>query len=233
MKIEITNGVETPVTKFFCSSPETDANEQWVNSCSFEEKWEMKVCESRFARELERERNEWRKKFELSVDAVEVAARLARAESERDEANQIISSALAVLPVGYIPAHTAESIPNRIADLCNEIAKLERERDELRRMSVTEMMGHNLNVKHHVTEWENRCLKAERERDEARAGRQAYKQLAVKHAQERDEAREEVKELIYISERAIDLAEIDFENDKFGVVSELRSDLEKIKEEIK
>jgi hypothetical protein len=32
----------------------------------------------------------------------------------------------------------------------------------------------------------------ERERDEARAGRQAYKQLAVKHAQERDEARSEM-----------------------------------------
>ena len=32
--------------------------------------------------------------------------------------------------------------------------------------------------------------KLERERDEALAGRQAYKQLAVKHAQERDEARE-------------------------------------------
>ena len=31
------------------------------------------------------------------------------------------------------------------------------------------------------------------ERDEARAGREAYKQLAVKHAQERGAAREEVK----------------------------------------
>ena len=47
---------------------------------------------------------------------------------------------------------------------------------------------------------------------------------------ERDEAREQVKELIYIAERAIALAEIDFENDKFGVVSELRDGLEKIKE---
>jgi hypothetical protein len=47
---------------------------------------------------------------------------------------------------------------------------------------------------------------------------------------ERDEAREQIKELIYIGERAIALADIDFENDKFGVVSELRSDLEKIKE---
>ena len=46
---------------------------------------------------------------------------------------------------------------------------------------------------------------------------------------ERNEALAQVKELIYISERAIALADIDYENDKFGVVSELRSDLEKIK----
>jgi hypothetical protein len=55
-----------------------------------------------------------------------------------------------------------------------------------------------------------------------------------KHARQlergRDEAREEVKELIYIAERAIDLAEIDFENDKFGVVSELRDGVQRIKE---
>jgi hypothetical protein len=46
---------------------------------------------------------------------------------------------------------------------------------------------------------------------------------------ERDDALEKVKELIYIADRAIALADIDFENDKFGVVSELRGDLEKIK----
>jgi hypothetical protein len=46
---------------------------------------------------------------------------------------------------------------------------------------------------------------------------------------QRNEALAQVKELIYISERAIALAEIDFENDKFGVVSELRDDLAKIK----
>ena len=50
---------------------------------------------------------------------------------------------------------------------------------------------------------------------------------------ERDEAREQVKELIYIAGRAIELAEIDYENDKFGVVSELRGDLEKIKADAK
>ena len=42
-----------------------------------------------FARKLERERDEWRNKFELSVDAVEIAARAARAESERDEAREL------------------------------------------------------------------------------------------------------------------------------------------------
>ena len=47
---------------------------------------------------------------------------------------------------------------------------------------------------------------------------------------ERNEARAQVKELIYIAGRAIALAEIDFENDKFGVVSELRYGLEKIQE---
>ena len=44
-----------------------------------------------------------------------------------------------------------------------------------------------------------------------------------------ENAREQIKELIYIAGRAIDLAEIDFENDKFGVMSELRDGLEKIK----
>lgn len=50
---------------------------------------------------------------------------------------------------------------------------------------------------------------------------------------ERDEALAKIKELIYIAERAIALAEIDFENDKFGVVSELRDDLKKIRGETK
>lgn len=53
---------------------------------------------------------------------------------------------------------------------------------------------------------------------------------ANRFEKERDEAREQIKELIYIGERAIALAEIDFENDKFGVVSELRDGVERIKE---
>jgi hypothetical protein len=72
------------------------------------------------------------------------------------------------------------------------------------------------------------------ERDEIQ---EKYDTLAVENmlevnklCKERDEAREQIKELIYISERAIALAEIDFENDKFGAVSELRDGVERIKE---
>ena len=46
-----------------------------------------------------------------------------------------------------------------------------------------------------ITEMWDALETLRRERDEARAGRQAYKQLAVKHAQERDEAREALREL--------------------------------------
>jgi hypothetical protein len=56
--------------------------------------------------------------------------------------------------------------------------RLKRERDELRRMSVIEIMGENLNVKHHVTEWENRCLKAEQQRNEIQ---EKYDTLAVEN----------------------------------------------------
>jgi hypothetical protein len=79
--------------------------------------------------------------------------------------------------------------------------------------------------------------KLERERDEAREDlkfrRGFYKvqeQYLNTATRERDQAREQIKELIYIAQRAIALAEIDFENDKFGAVSELRDGLERIKE---
>jgi hypothetical protein len=53
-------------------------------------------------------------------------------------------------------------------------------------------------------------------------------EFARRLERERDEARQQVKELIYIASRAISLAEIDFENDKFGIVSELRYELTQI-----
>jgi uncharacterized coiled-coil DUF342 family protein len=62
------------------------------------------------------------------------------------------------------------------------IAQLRRERDKARH----EIEG----LKNKWNAAVEMAARAENERDEARAGRQAYKQLAVKHAQERDEARE-------------------------------------------
>ncbi len=75
------------------------------------------------------------------------------------------------------------------------------------------------------------------ERDEARellASEKITRDHVIKRGievqKEREEAREQINELIYIAGRAIALAEIDFENDKFGAVSELRDGLERIKE---
>ncbi|NDG71737.1 MAG: hypothetical protein EBY32_10635 [Proteobacteria bacterium] len=113
--------------------------------------------------------------------------------------------------------------------------RLEREMDE----ALTAIH----NYKCEVEAWE--LLRgARRERDEARAERDSLKLAAQREAEhhdrmvgelekvykERDEAREQIKELIYIAERGIALAEIDFENDKFGVVSELRDGVERLKE---
>jgi len=67
------------------------------------------------------------------------------------------------------------------------------------------------------------------ERDEAREDLEFRRGLYRVQEECLENAREQIKELIYIAERAIALAEIDFENDKFGIVSELRSDLAKIK----
>jgi hypothetical protein len=113
--------------------------------------------------------------------------------------------------------------------------KCEKERDEAR---------------HEIEGWRNKwecavemAARAEFERDAARASLKditeygteeinAAVELRQKLAQalaKRDEAREQIRELIYIAERAIALAEIDFENDKFGVVSELRDALMSIK----
>jgi chromosome segregation ATPase len=65
-------------------------------------------------------------------------------ERERDEAREIIDAALKALPVGYIPAHTIASIPERIEDLCKSIVEAESElatvtaqRDEAREELTT------------------------------------------------------------------------------------------------
>ena len=65
MKIEISKGIETPVTKFFCSSPETDAFflKRGV--------WSDEILA--FCRKLERERDEAREENAKLRDIAERA----------------------------------------------------------------------------------------------------------------------------------------------------------------
>jgi hypothetical protein len=65
-------------------------------------------------RDLEQERQD-RKQAELDV---------CRALDERNDARAIIDATLKALPVGYIPAHTPESLPGRVADLVSELGRL-------------------------------------------------------------------------------------------------------------
>jgi hypothetical protein len=159
-----------------------------------------------FARKLERERDEAR----------EVASGLAMQEERVNEAQKELSSIHRWIernhPDGFIDSLTyfqnldriTENWYDRLDRLEIDAGRFERERDEAR----TELeMWRDGNILH-----------------------EAHRNELGKVEQERDEAREEIKKLIYIAERAIALAEIDFENEKFGVVSELRDGLERIKE---
>jgi hypothetical protein len=47
-----------------------------------------------------------------------------RVRRERNDARVIIDATLKALPVGYIPAHTPESLPGRVADLVSELGRL-------------------------------------------------------------------------------------------------------------
>jgi hypothetical protein len=78
-------------------------------------------------------------------------------ERERDEAREIIAAALKALPVGYLPAHTPESIPARIEDLCETIVETERELAEVteQRDGITLRLGQT----------QERMIDAERQRD--------------------------------------------------------------------
>ena len=154
-------------------TPETDAFMTRIRGIDGDKHW----VPADTAKRLERERDEAREEISLKCQSVTIASgtisgllkkserlekqieglnnfanerfyEIQRVRRERDEAKQIISSALAALPVGYIPAHTAESIPNRIADLCNEIEKSERERDEAR-----EIAQQLINIASHCLGW--------------------------------------------------------------------------------
>jgi hypothetical protein len=52
-------------------------------------------------------------------------------ERQRDEAREIVAATLKALPIGYIPSHTPDSLPGRVADLLSQFAEAARQRDEL------------------------------------------------------------------------------------------------------
>jgi len=117
---------------------------------------------------------------------------------------------------------------DRIDGIEADARRFVRERDEARGLLASEKITRDHIIK--------RGIEMQKERDEARKhlrdanrGAEINAHINQKFGQQIIDAREQIKELIYIAERAIDLAEIDFENDKFGVVSELRDDLAKIK----
>jgi uncharacterized coiled-coil DUF342 family protein len=62
---------------------------------------------------VRQQRDEWRKKYKLSVDAVEIAARLARAESERDEARKETNN-------HYVNYLGARYMANELADIASK-----------------------------------------------------------------------------------------------------------------
>ena len=143
-------------------------------------------------------------------------------ERERDEALESLK---------HIGEYGTEEI-NAAVELRQKLASALVERDEVQK-AVNGLCKHLGVSPANTTLLAVEVLRIQREREEAITRRMETIMQCELYEQERDEAREQVKELIYISERAIALAEIDFENDKFGVVSELRDGLEKIKEETK
>jgi len=99
-------------------TPETDAFMTRIRGIDGDKHW----VPADTAKRLERERDEWRKKFELSVDAVEIAARLARAESERDEARADA-------------ARIADKLSGLELRSTEELERLEQERNEAREIA--------------------------------------------------------------------------------------------------
>jgi hypothetical protein len=176
----------------------------------------------------------------LSGLELRTTGELARLEQERNEAQKELSSIHRWIDKnhadGFIDSLTylqnlervTDSWYDRIDGIEADARRFVRERDEARGLLASEKITRDHIIK--------RGIEMQKERDEARKhlrdanrGAEINAHINQKFGQQIIDAREQIKELIYIAERAIDLAEIDFENDKFGVVSELRDDLAKIK----
>jgi hypothetical protein len=65
--------------------------------------------------------------------------------------------------VGEYETDSRDRWPARFTALLTTLHERENEIARLKTMSTAEMMCENKNVRHHVTEWEERCSKAEAE----------------------------------------------------------------------
>jgi predicted RNase H-like nuclease (RuvC/YqgF family) len=54
-------------------------------------------------------------------------------ERELAEAQNILKQCLSIMPVGYVPTHTAENLPEMIGDLAKALAEETTEREKLER----------------------------------------------------------------------------------------------------
>ena len=204
------------------------------------------------SRILERERNEARESLKHITEygteeinaAVELRQKLASALVERDETQKEFSSIHRWIERnhadGFIDSLTylqnlervTDSWYDRIDAIETDARRFVKERDEARDKYDKLATEHMLVVNKLCKERDDAQSEIQRLRFDAQREAEHHDRMVgelEKVYTERDDALEKVKELIYISDRAIALAEINFENDKFGVVSELRSDLEKIK----
>jgi uncharacterized protein YggE len=103
-----------------------------------------------FARQLERELAEANRRaceYYLTDESVMVmdspeavrearkkaAKRMIDMEHELAEARELLIKCLSIMPVGYVPTHTAENLPEMIGDLAKALAEETTEREQLER----------------------------------------------------------------------------------------------------
>ena len=81
---------------------------------------------------------------------VEASKRIEELERQLADARELLIKCLSIMPVGYIPTHTEENLPEMIGDLAKALAEETTEREKL---------------EHELSEMHERCEKLQKERD--------------------------------------------------------------------
>jgi uncharacterized protein (UPF0147 family) len=108
------------------ATPRTDAAKRVVAGMADE--WVPRYI----SEELEREINELLEKNEMiEIRHAAVMIHTQNVVDEANKANEILKATLRALPVGYIPAHTFESIPERVRDVVEQLAESSQREESL------------------------------------------------------------------------------------------------------